>query len=52
MRNSNVYCNLCVKLIIDLKPNSITVRYLVADRSEAVRRPPAASWNLAYYVAC
>jgi len=29
----------------------IPLRYLVADRFEAGRRP-AASWNLAYHLAC
>jgi len=30
--------------------NQIPLRYLVADKSEAGRRP-AASWNLAYHLA-
>jgi len=31
--------------------SQIPLRYLVADRFEAGRRP-AASWNLAYHLAC
>jgi len=38
------------RLYFELTKSQTPLRYLVADRSEAGRRP-AASWNLAYHLA-